>query len=563
MEWLSYLFKVTLCMTLFYAVYFVLLQKLTFFSTNRLYLLTTLLLSFAIPTLTLTVKSDRLTPPTVIKKNQSEVVVSGLRDISQIETAIFRSSAEKASGTRIDWLTILNYSYWIVATIILLTSLAHLGLLLWHTRKVVAISGPLKLVQKTGRYTNCSFLNYVFIDHNELDKDTLSAIVRHEGVHASQYHSLDKLLLALCKALLWFSPLVYLYSLALEQVHEYEADRETSIQIGDTKYANLLLKLAVSTAPAPLVHSFVKNPLKARIKMLFINQSKNMNKLTYLSLIPAGLALVWSFSVKVVYAQGKPSQKETVKAITESLSSPSPIVSGALSGESISEPIRPSPITTEEAADTPVRLVDHAMLGDDPWVIIDGKKYTAEILTKISPSCIKQSRLSVDKAVITTINNRVEYATKAEIATARIRKRMKGNGKFYSRYPVTINGHKHDEILIRTDGASSEASFPVGYRAMLLIEGKVYTETEAKALPTSMALNITGLRYRYADDDPEVKSLCGEKCDVLIEVKKRRVTGPNDVEVTRNASSVLSLDALGRLYYSSKDSVVATIMMVQ
>ena len=51
MEWLIYLSKVSACTAPFYLIYHFFLQKLTFFSVNRVYLLSTLLLRFVIPVL--------------------------------------------------------------------------------------------------------------------------------------------------------------------------------------------------------------------------------------------------------------------------------------------------------------------------------------------------------------------------------------------------------------------------------------------------------------------------------------------------------------------------------
>ena len=73
----------------------------------------------------------------------------------------------------------------------------------------------------------------------------------------------------ICKAILWFNPIVYLYNEALEQVHEYEADHLSSLSFGNKEYAGLLLKLAIIKSDMPLVHNFVKSPVKERIKMLF------------------------------------------------------------------------------------------------------------------------------------------------------------------------------------------------------------------------------------------------------------------------------------------------------
>ncbi|TCD03435.1 M56 family metallopeptidase [Pedobacter psychroterrae] len=559
MEWLTYLLKVSVCMGLFYLVYHLLLKKLTFFSLNRWYLLSTLLLSFAVPLLEIQVRISQAADKEPVAVVQPEVrmsLVEGMTTISGSEPQITHHTVQPSFIDQLSWESFVTFLYWAIAMVIFITMLWQAAQLISHSRKVSDSFGRLKVVYKSSGFTNCSFLHYVFVDRS-LAEDAMAAVVNHESIHATRYHSIDKILLNVCKILLWFSPPIYFYAKALEEVHEYEADKETSILMGNAVYANLLLTMAVSNRREPLVHSFVKNPIKARISMLFTNQSKNMNKLTYLSLIPAGMALVWLFSVKEVYAQGGTLSKAQVITIKGDSKNAPLLISAALS-DTKPQAAKPSATAPVQVTDKepPLRLVDYAVLGEDPLVIIDGKKYTAEILTRISPACVKSSRFSRDKAEITTKDGRIEFATKADIATAKIRLKMKANGKFYNRYKVTMGGKTYDEILIRTDASSLQVNYPKDYRVMLCIEGKVYTEEEAKNLPGITAFNITGLKCRYADDDPEVKAKYGDKCDVLFDISRIKVAPDKEIVVTRNQASSFGEDAVGRFFYSAKDSTI-------
>jgi hypothetical protein len=555
MEWLIYLSKVSVCMGLFYAFYHFFLQKLTFFSLNRLYLLATLILSFVIPVLQLEFRSNKpvLLTETIYTEEHATANMYSL-DAAPLTSAPIQSIP---SRSELDWERVLNIVYWGIAFIILLVLLFQITTLLWHSRKVVARTGALKVVQKTGRFTNCSFLNYVFVDQNELDQEALMAVMYHESVHAARYHSVDKMFIGICKVLLWFSPPIYLYSRALEQTHEYEADKETSSLIGNAVYANLLLTLAVNNKNARLVHSFVKNPVKERIKMLFTNQSKNMKKLTYLTLVPTGLALVWLFGVQVVYAESKMNAKSNVPQIQKSSGVPSPSASTSLLKvkNPVLKKLHATNVTTESSK--PLRLIDSFVLGEDPLVIIDGKKYTAEILTRISPACMEKAEFSMDKAVITTKNNRVEYATKAELETAKIRERMKSNGKFYSRYSVTIGGHKRDEVLIRNGNRFTYSTFPIGYRILLSMNGKVFTEKEAGQLPSNYAYDKTTLEYGYTDSDKELHSKYGDKYDLVIQFSQAKADlKEQSQKVVRGSMQSSSEDYFGMFVYSAKDSTI-------
>jgi N-acetylmuramoyl-L-alanine amidase len=298
MEWFNYLLKVSACAALFFAFYVLVLRKLTFFKINRFYLLGSLVLSFIIPALQFTIErevaqSNVIEQPTVLQ----DVDLGGTSFSTPIVVGTGTGDVEVEP---FNWYGLLPYVYAAIVVGLLAVAAWRLFQLYKHTRTKAHEVNGLKLVAKSVGFTNCSFFNYVFIDQNSLTETELQVLLRHEEVHAKQLHSIDKILLMLAKAVLWFNPIIYLYDKALEQTHEYEADEATSLNVGTEHYAHLLLKLAVSKNTMPLIHNFVKSPIKERIKMLFNTKSKNMKKLMYLLALPIGLGLLWGFTVDVV-----------------------------------------------------------------------------------------------------------------------------------------------------------------------------------------------------------------------------------------------------------------------
>jgi hypothetical protein len=311
MEWLTYLLKVTACTVLFFGFYLLFLRKLTFFKINRFYLLVTLLLSFVIPALQFEVKREMAVVETKVTADIPEVKPINSVPVQLIQPIMVEYQPELTP--KIDWLGLIPYAYGGTALLLLLICLWRLFALLKHTSDYTKNGDGLKLISKTSGFTNCSFFNYVFIDGTTLSDTDLAVLLKHEQVHARQYHSIDKILLMIFKAVLWFNPIVYLYDKALEQVHEYEADEITSSNYGSQAYANLLLKLAIAKSDVSLVHNFVKSPIKARIKMLFHSKSKNMKKLSYLMTLPVVMGLIWLFAVQMVYAQNKSDESKPSK----------------------------------------------------------------------------------------------------------------------------------------------------------------------------------------------------------------------------------------------------------
>jgi len=295
MEWLIYLLKVTVCTVLFFGFYLLFLRKLTFFKINRFYLLGTLLLSFIIPVVQFEIKRE-----TVVTEIQNSVNVGEIKPFNSVQPILPEYDGQ--AKPEINWSEQIYGAYVAVASLLLLICLWRLFNLLKYTGKYTKNGSGLKLISKSVGFTNCSFFNYVFINEHNISQPDMAVLLKHEEVHARQFHSADKMMLMIFKSILWFNPVIYLYDKALEQVHEYEADEITSNGFGNQAYANLLLKLAISKSDMPLIHNFVKNPVKERIKMLFHSKSKNMKKLMYLLVLPVVAGLFWLFAVQVVYA---------------------------------------------------------------------------------------------------------------------------------------------------------------------------------------------------------------------------------------------------------------------
>lgn len=315
MEWLTYLLKVTACTVLFFGFYLLVLKKLTFFKINRFYLLATLLLSFIIPALQFEVKREMAVVETEAPVNIPEIKPIAQAPVQLIQPIMVKYQPEV--GPKIDWMAVMYYVYGTTASLLLLVCLWRLFSLLKHTNRYTRNGDGLKLITKTEGFTNCSFFNYVFINDEDLSTADLSILLKHEQVHARQYHSIDKIVLMVFKAVLWFNPVVYLYDKALEQIHEYEADEITSTDFGNQEYANLLLKLAISKSDMPFIHNFVKSPIKDRIKMLFHSKSNNVKKLIYLLALPVAAGLFWLFAVQVVYAQNIKEENKPSKDFYE------------------------------------------------------------------------------------------------------------------------------------------------------------------------------------------------------------------------------------------------------
>ena len=215
MEWFNYLLKVSACSVFFFVFYLLVLRRLTFFKINRFYLLFTLLLSFVIPTLHFTIEREVEAASAI----DMPVVTQEESTIEQIAFApIITTAPSMPMEESFDWLNLLPYLYISVVCNLLALASWRLFKLIKHAKQSTQKINGLKLVPKSEGFTNCSFFNYVFIDENNLTENELQVLLRHEEVHVKNYHSVDKILLIIAKAVLWFNPIIYLYDKALEQM---------------------------------------------------------------------------------------------------------------------------------------------------------------------------------------------------------------------------------------------------------------------------------------------------------------------------------------------------------
>ncbi|RYD80592.1 MAG: hypothetical protein EOP55_01800 [Sphingobacteriales bacterium] len=274
---LIYLLKVSACTALFFAAYWLLLSKLTFFKLNRTYLLFALIMSFIIPALTIESKHE-----VMVSKQPTELKVAYSNDTS-FEKDVLENGNSTADSLNVE--VILEYAYYIIFAVLLIKTLFAIGYINYALRKFrLSRIGSIVFVEKHSKIKNCSFLNRIVVDAS-LGEEAQGLVIQHELVHVKQLHSFDKLIMNFAVCILWFNPIIYLWRIAMDNNHEFLAD-ETIVASNDKKiYASLLLNLA-SPANGFATNNFSQLSLKTRIKMMYKRPNNPLKKLTYLAIIP-------------------------------------------------------------------------------------------------------------------------------------------------------------------------------------------------------------------------------------------------------------------------------------
>jgi hypothetical protein len=268
MNWLHYLLEANIYLAVFYAGYCLFLNKETYYTLNRAYLLLACLLSFILPI----IQIGALKP--VEQPGESIVIITPENTVTQ------------ATADAVTFNEVLMYAYLagvIVLAIVLLIKLSRLIKMTGSSKTLVG--NKYKLIDLDGSNTAFSFLNYLFIGKNTVGNDT---IIRHELVHIRQKHSVDILFLELIRIINWFNPIIYLMQISLKTVHEYIADEQTAALENDTlAYSVFLVNNAYGLNGSSITHSFFNyNLLKKRIIMLNQKRSGNLARLKYLVAVP-------------------------------------------------------------------------------------------------------------------------------------------------------------------------------------------------------------------------------------------------------------------------------------
>jgi beta-lactamase regulating signal transducer with metallopeptidase domain len=255
MSWWQYLLLVNLYLVLFYGFYALLLRKETFFHLNRIYLVSSALLSFFIPV----IHSDWVRNLFITQQVQHTLY------IYSNPVTIYHFKPIEERHITIGQVILLIYA---AGAIILITKF------IWQ---LISLKRIIDRPENTGAF---SFFRSIRLGAS-LDKQGI--IAAHEQVHANQWHSVDVLLIEAIAIINWFNPVVYLYRFGIKHIHEYIADKQALKKgIDKAEYALLLLSQTLSAPAHQLVNPFFNHSLlKQRIIMLQKSRSHRIALLKY------------------------------------------------------------------------------------------------------------------------------------------------------------------------------------------------------------------------------------------------------------------------------------------
>jgi hypothetical protein len=287
---LTYFLQVNLCWLLFYALYYVLLSKETFFTLNRIYLIISLLCGLLIP---LSISKVETLPPSQIVEMMQPIAVSMVEFQDNIEASIVEAQQETWSI----W-TILMGIYGLgMAFFLLKFGIGLYKVFQLYQRGEKHPQHRFTLINTEGVTTPFSFFKWIFINDTIAKNADFQHIIIHEKAHVVQKHSFDIVGLEILRGLFWVSPLVHSYARSLRHVHEYLADAAVLQNTEKKQYGRLLIHQTAAGSGLILANHFNFSQLKKRIVMMSRNLSQRVMLMKYFLAVPMFLLLIVAFTI--------------------------------------------------------------------------------------------------------------------------------------------------------------------------------------------------------------------------------------------------------------------------
>lgn len=279
-EFISYILKSSIWLTLFGLVYFIFLRNERYFFLNRLFLLTGMVASLLFPLITFT----------------QIIIVDGATDNVSTSVPIASQVTEKE----------LNPLMWqnILAGLIITGALYFFFKIVFQTIKILKSIrqsridniGSTKIVKSNHFPFSFSFFTYVFVNPSLKEKE-IQEIVAHERAHIAQYHWIDLVLIELIRMIQWMNPMAWLYSHFIRQNHEYLADRSALKSTFDPAfYKAILINQLVGGEVISLGHPFSYSLNKKRFIMMTNKSTSIIRKMKPLIVFPLIAIVFYAFS---------------------------------------------------------------------------------------------------------------------------------------------------------------------------------------------------------------------------------------------------------------------------
>ena len=279
---LPYIIKSALTLALLYVCIVPLLEKETFHRLNRILILGCLIMSFAIPLVHFTGRTN----PTVDMVRQAVLLPEVLINDNANEQSVW------------SWADIIVCIYTLGVVAIFTMTVVQTVRLTKQLRQCEHITDNRG---NTIVLTDCTTSPFCLFHYIVMSRDDYannrSFILTHEQEHIRLRHYIDLIILQVATIIQWFNPFVWLIGKNLKAIHEFEVDEAVLNKgIDATQYQQFLVVKAVGNRLQPFANNLNKESLKRRIIMMNQKKSNRWMMLKALFVIPVATLAVSMFA---------------------------------------------------------------------------------------------------------------------------------------------------------------------------------------------------------------------------------------------------------------------------
>jgi len=272
-----YSLKASVALCLLYGFYFIFLRKDTFFALKRIYFLFSIVISLVFPFIILDF-SQFYQPTETVRNIVNQITLSPVIITNGTQT-------ESTIGWQQFVLSILLLTSIILFVRLLTQCVSIIYIISKHKHLELALNTKIVSIEDK-EIAPFSFFKWICLNPKLHTDSELSDIIKHEKVHAKQYHSIDVLIVEILCALFWWNPIVWLLRKEMRMNLEYIVDNNILMDGIDVKvYQYHLVKLSFGKTTA-VVNNFNVSQLKKRITMMNKERTIKQKVVKYLLLLP-------------------------------------------------------------------------------------------------------------------------------------------------------------------------------------------------------------------------------------------------------------------------------------
>lgn len=270
-EIILYILQANLFLAVSAIVYRYLLSKDTFFTVRRIFLISTIFLSFVYEFFPALTKMD------FRAEDQAISVVN----FPIVDTEIPMAVVEQSSVFNLENILL---AVWFVGSVILLIKffIGLCSIIRVRNRGRNYLVNGTNVILVNYEVIPFSFCKWIFLSRKQLESNDTNDIIAHEKAHVKGFHSFDVIVGECLKLLFWFNPAVWYYNHSIKVNLEFLADRDV-LDCGHSRkdYQYKLLTLSSYSPINQLINYFNVSQLKNRIIMMNKERTPRKNLLKY------------------------------------------------------------------------------------------------------------------------------------------------------------------------------------------------------------------------------------------------------------------------------------------